>query len=503
MNASRHVRTKLTVRLAGIGIGLVMLSVLIAMPSAIDAQSSPDKCAPPKYAGITHCVEDDGKTQVVIVDLTNTKVRLETVLAAYRQPIIGIPVECTDVNIPRWALYGAGCALPNTDLYPHETVEEMAQRYAGAVVAINTDYFGPGYDHGPEGLTIKNGQRFDGWRKGDCDGALNHDPQNSKSTPTPCESNDTKRTSMTISRNKSVEIGRKRFADVDDPSLWSDRFYNAVGGGPLIVEAGRAVLASAQACAKEKLPDGEGACLRSAQTAGGVTKDNRLVLVTASNQNAYTIGEMLAKHYRVETAMKFDGGGSAQMWYDSKAYYGTNEKRKVVESLVVFSVPLQDYGAEVVKQSDMSLLDPRQKTKAFIEMTNTGAKTWSPDAVALVNTNGQTFGLPNRLLLKSNISPGQGHRWDVEITAPDTQGPHFSEWQLQQGGKAFGPKITMLVTVTPDVVRDWRKQFERWLADVQRQIADAFLRQLCGGTTIFIFLAGVVWAVHYRRKYLS
>src|SRR5436309_11371439 len=96
----------------------------------------------------------------------------------------------------------------------------MARRY-GAIVAINTDYFGTG--HGPEGMAYVNGTLF-------------HE--------------DKCRTSSTISLDNRVDISREHS---NGPGLK----YTVVGGGPFLLANGNPVWGRGESdgCRRQKLSD--------------------------------------------------------------------------------------------------------------------------------------------------------------------------------------------------------------------------------------------------------
>src|SRR3972149_2069114 len=94
------------------------------------------------YPGVVHCIRDTQKSHLILIDLDDPHVRFETALARDVQ------------NVNSSAL---------------ELVEEMVGRYLdrgrGVVAAVNGDYFGAG--HVTEGLTVQNGERLDGVKRGD------------------------------------------------------------------------------------------------------------------------------------------------------------------------------------------------------------------------------------------------------------------------------------------------------------------------------------------------
>ncbi len=86
--------------------------------------------------GVTYCVEDGGDTHLLIIDLSDPHLRVQTVMAN----------DVLDVWPPE---------------EERESVIDMAKRYRddGVIAAINGDYFGAG--RGPEGPTVVQGQRLD------------------------------------------------------------------------------------------------------------------------------------------------------------------------------------------------------------------------------------------------------------------------------------------------------------------------------------------------------
>jgi hypothetical protein len=109
---------------------LLLLPLLFLTPAVARPNCRSD------MQGVTYCVEDGGNTQLLIIDLSDPYLRVQTVMA-------------NDV----------------LDVWPsdeeREGVSDMAKRYRneGVIAAINGDYFGA--DRGPEGPTVVQGQRLD------------------------------------------------------------------------------------------------------------------------------------------------------------------------------------------------------------------------------------------------------------------------------------------------------------------------------------------------------
>ena len=272
--------------------GLLPLLVLSSVALTLHTQPPfPDRAnCTSRYEGIWYCVQDDGDIHLVIIDLHNPYIRFETVMAD----------DVTSVNTDH-----------------RERVEDMVTRppYADqpVVVAVNADYFG--HTHGPEGLTVKNGQRLDG--------------------PGLSNPNALWRSSLAISRLNRVSLGRKDAADLTDPLAFREHFYTAVGGAPLILSYG-VVIPNTIACPMERFP--VGACRRKIQTVAGLSRDGRWLYLAAGQGRDVEGFARLLRDYGAFTAIKLDGGGSSQLWYDGRMRHDSD--RPVANALFVFYSPV-------------------------------------------------------------------------------------------------------------------------------------------------------------------
>jgi len=314
-------------------------------PSALE-------CDPPVYYGIQHCTQ--GAIHILRIDPKAPRVRFETVLPqGYdREGNFG---ECRDVLIPQYST-GPGCQVDGE--YPRELVGDMAERYPGAVVAFNADFFG--HIQGPQGLTVKNGVRLDGLY-GD------HDE------------NEVTRGSLSVSSDGDVRIGivdRDGLPNPAQPWTWVPDpliYYNSVGGVPMLVRDGVPVNIKKQ-CTLELPPYGGlggppyahcytrhrvlrrfrrglTKCLASsvgrfrcpapnkerARTAVGRTEDGQLIVVVVPESAGLTLWQLrntLVWLGAVE-ALNLDGGGSSQLWYDGD--YLVPSDRPVAGGLLVLS----------------------------------------------------------------------------------------------------------------------------------------------------------------------
>jgi hypothetical protein len=273
------------------------------------------------YEGIQHCTK--GPYQIMRIDPKNPYVRFETVLPmGYDR--YGEYGECRDVYLPDSVQpgesSGPGCFIDHS--YPAERVGIMANRYPGAVVAFNGDFFSSSYAWGPMGLTVKNGKRLDG-------------DENDQ------DRMEVRRSSLSISRDGDIRIGPVDLELLPDPSRpWEwipdpDAFYNTIGGLPLLVKNGHPVDLHAQ-CTREQgwCPD---QYYPRARTAFGKTFDGKAIVVIVPETWGLTIEQL--SHLMVELgaqeAINLDGGGSSQLWYAGSYLHYT--PRHVAEGMIVYS----------------------------------------------------------------------------------------------------------------------------------------------------------------------
>ena len=253
-------------------------------------------------------IERDG-FYILKVDLWNSRVSTELVMAS----------DSTNVN-----------QTPA----PVETVAAMASRLASRnpVIIINGDYFATDRTHGPEGLTVRNGVRYDG----------------SGASPDDGDGMEWQRSSMSISRTKTVRLG-KQTSCTSNCVNWvpnADAFYTTIGGGPLFIESGQRIgganVNSLTPCNNEAFTSSNKTyyCQQSYKWSGvAVSQDGRYLLLIASSTDKSM--DQAATALIAEgawRAMKFDGGASAQLWYKPRGTLVTGG-RSIANALVVFVQP--------------------------------------------------------------------------------------------------------------------------------------------------------------------
>lgn len=227
---------------------------------------------------------------------------------------------------------------------PREWVREMVARapYAGRnpVLAFNADYFAGDNDHGPEGLTVKNGKRFDGEFASPPDYDADQLAEDGNT-------NETNRSSLSISKSNGIRIGQQTDCS-KDCFYWpfnDDAYYNTTGGGPLFIDKGERIGGTGEGryepCQNEGFSTASyGYCgtQPDAWTAVGVTQDGRYLIVAVGLSQTMDTMAAILKVEGAWQAMKLDGGGSTQLWYKGKEIISDSRQvRQVANAILVFS----------------------------------------------------------------------------------------------------------------------------------------------------------------------
>jgi hypothetical protein len=354
------------------------------------------------YDGITYCVEDEGDIHIVIIDLDDPYIRFEMVMAE----------DVTSVFTTR-----------------RERIEDMVNRppfeNLEVVVAINADYFGQ--SHGPEGLAVKNGRRLD------TSGGQGQNPYALW------------RSSLAISRLNRVSLGRKSAEDLRDPRAFREHFYNAIGGGPLILNYG-VVIPNLVACSLERFPIG--ACRRTIQTAAGLSEDGRWLYLTAGKGRDIEGFARLLLEYGASTAIKLDGGGSSQLWYDGQMRHDTD--RPVGNGLLVLYSPVPRHDARLSSADNLVVAEPGERVEISFEIQNKGFLDWEPDlGYRFKNVQGWPVLGPAYQRLPEPVPADGSWLGALTIVAPRRPGVYEAEWQLVRRAEPIGSRLWFSVVVVP------------------------------------------------------
>jgi hypothetical protein len=287
----------------------------------IELSGYSEMCDAEIFSGIHHCTL--GPYEILRIDPKHPDVRFETVLPLGFDRY-GNYGECRDVHVPNTInpemSPGPGCH--NGNGYPGERIANMSSRYPGVVAAFNGDFFSPTYAFGPIGLTVKNGERLDGY----------FDDQNIR---------EVRRSSVSISKTGDIRIGivsREELPIPEEPWTWvpdSETYYNSIGGLPLLVKNGHPVDLHNR-CILE-----EGWCpdqyFRRARTAFGRTFSGEAIVLSVAEEWGVTLQTLsyLMVELGASEAINLDGGGSSQLWFAGVDL--VYSPRPVAEGMLVFS----------------------------------------------------------------------------------------------------------------------------------------------------------------------
>ncbi len=510
-------------------VSLVWMLMTICFPSPASAQGPPWRealaCPPADqhYRGLEYCTAADGQVHVLVVDLHSPGVRLEYVIAEGVDGN-GRFGECQDVNVPSYGPVRGGCADPeNPAYYPVLSLEEAAARFPDTAAVINSDY-GAGTQgrpgefrgHGPEGLTVVRGERLDGPANGDVD------------------DNAVRRPWLAVSRDAPLraELGQWERDDGSRP----DWMYTAAGGGPWLIRDGVVQSEAIRTCYHVS----SASCRAGvAQTAAGLTRDGRwlFLVVDVRRGELFDLAVFLREELDAWEAIKFDGGGSSQLWYGGRTITA-GDRRRLSQYLAVLAPPgagIEDTVAAALLAQPTAplffdLVLPGETAHLRIEVRNTGAATWQPgQGIELRRVEkGVLSPVVESHPLPYAVAPGETATWDIEI---NTGGARFTRmyFQMVRGDAAFGPEIGAIVIALPEELRgqeerlrrliqeqieQWQRQAEQKLEqrmqDLERQLAqwlqrelerqaENLLEQLCGSTALVP--AGLaVWLARRQRR---
>jgi len=423
---------------------------------------------------------------------------------------------------------------------------------------INADYAASpdDRDHGPEGLLVVRGQRLD--RPDLCDDDFNA----------------ALRPSLSLGKtvNPATDLIPAQIARLEKESgPLMDKTYTGVGGGPWLVEDGK-VNKNADECEsgdtgkwlrtpepvagctgggkakKEKAApaskiEGYGAsCYSTWHSAAGLSGDGRwlfLVMNDKQGTNPEQLAGFMLERLGVRNALKFDGGGSAHLWFQGKGqaialdpkHEGT-DGRALSSYLAVFAskgdgihLPLQ---ATPLERVYYKVLVAGESADMDLQVRNTGAFSWAPeDGVELRHNPFFTLSpVVQTLPLAGPVAPGQVAEWKWRL---GTGSISYERFQMVQRGKPFGMDFAVIVITMPKgmddkrveletairkLIDDWKAkgevELDRLVKELQKQaeiyfktliqrLIDELLQNTCGSLGLIVLPLGFVVIGRIRR----
>jgi hypothetical protein len=384
---------------------------------------SPDVARPncrSDVKGVTYCVEDSGDTHLLIVDLSDPYLRMQTVMAN----------EALNVRPPE---------------AERESVVDMARRYrnAGVIAAINGDYFGR--RRGPEGPTVVQGQRLD--------------------TPLTIVLNPSEYRRSTLALGRSGQAAVTHLNPIASPApfVYRELLFNAVSGGPIILYNG-SVLPEALSCLIDGIP--MGACHRDRQTAAGVDQTGTILYLVASTQRSTARLAELLRDYGAFTAMKLDGGGSTQMWYRGRTLVDSD--REVANALLIFQEDQPRHAAQLIARPPVLLIEEDVPASLDVKLRNVGHLDWTVDRHYGLRLLEDEAWAGDFLRLPHDVAPNGTVTFTLPINSALGPGVYGSKWQLTMPFESFGPTVPVNVVVLPREAGDLQKQIQPLLNRLTR-----------------------------------
>jgi hypothetical protein len=221
---------------------------------------------------------------------------------------------------------------------------------------------------------------------------------------------------------------------------WSS-LAHAVGGGPVLVRAGRAVFRSNEAFTADQLVP------RHPRTAVGQSADGRLILVTVDGrQPGYSVGmtnfelALTLARLGAVTASALDGGGSTTMAFDGRLLNRPSDpggEREVAEGLFVFytGVYVPALPEEVVSPNGDGVGERQSLAYKLVRQSNVNARLAGPAGVEQPLDAGNRGPGTYRFQWAPGGAP-QG-KWKLVVDAVDDQG------QASSAERAFSVNSTL------------------------------------------------------------
>jgi exopolysaccharide biosynthesis protein len=403
---------------------MLPLPLLVALFSLLAYLLTP---SPTQAQGSEHCT-----------DLPQLGYRLINVEETPGNMVYVVCVDLTNPNLSFQTIMANGTKEVNPSPDQRETVISMVQEVRGnPVIAFNADYFGAG--HGPEGLTVIEGDRIDGPDNGDWDSC----PQ--------CRDNGVERASLSISRLNAIEISHKGPTEVINNVILLSRFFNSVGGGPMLVRD-RTVIPDPCRVARENVDEDD--CYNTRQTAVGVSEDGtRLIIVVAESRTGEQMGDLLVE-YGAEYGLKLDGGPSSQLWVDPEG--AVLRGQPIANAILVFREEIPRHDAVVVRQSEFPIVAPGDTVKLDFILENTGFLIWEEELPYRFRfAGGERLGLYEYYDVRNDVGLGDRMEWSDTVIAPQEPGAYQMRWQLiyEEGPdnvELIGPEVGFVITVLPE-----------------------------------------------------
>lgn len=436
------------------------------------------------HEGVIYCTGTDSKGQpvhVLAADLTVSSLRLEYVMPKGESDGHGDVQECRDPNVPEWGGPAKGCYIPgDRGLFPQITLPEAVERAKDVrpspqvIAVINGDYGAPNGTHGPEGLVVVRRERLDGADR--CD-----DDFNAALRPW-----------LGLGETVDPAMGRlpatidRLQADSSPVPAW---LYTGIGGGPWLVRDGNLYPGAANCQGDGRLDwidpvtnctgnpketpkppklegYGSGSCRAAPHTAAGISQDGSwlFLVVSTGADHPDVLAEFMRSQLGAWNALKFDGGGSSQLWFDGASQFTVDplgEERELSNYLALYApsgqgieLPLQ---ATPVERVYYKVLTASETAEFNLQIWNSGEYSWVPEDGVELRSEPFFMISPvvESLPLNSRVPPGETATWQWQVGSGS-----FRRFQMVQKGKPFGTDLAVVVITLPEGMDEKRQELE-------------------------------------------
>ena len=178
------------------------------------------------------------------------------------------------------------------------------------------------------------------------------------------------------------------------------------------------------------------------------------------------LAEFMGSQLGAWNALKFDGGGSSQLWFDGASQFTVDplgEQRALSSYLALYApsgqgiqLPLQ---ATPLERTYYKVLTAGETAEFALQVRNSGGYSWVPeDGVELRSEPFFTLSpIVESLPLNSRVPPGETATWQWQAGSGSLT---FRRFRMAQKGKPFGTDLAVVVITLPKGMEERRQELE-------------------------------------------
>ena len=101
---------------------------------------------------------------------------------------------------------------------------------------------------------------------------------------------------------------------------------------------------------------------------------------------------------------------------------------------LVINILLANNNSQFISQTTPSSIQAGQSFTTTVIFKNTGTTTWIASSSYSLGTEYSTWSGTSRIALPNNVAPGEQISFNINLTAPSTEGMHIIQWRMVQDG---------------------------------------------------------------------